>query len=197
MDNTMNRPLSGKAPELVEVRITAERAVVLVNTPDGPVEIRRIQDPDHEIEGEWAKTSRPAPPAVIQPLVPVAGVVPLGELELIEMLEQPGAIIIDSRKSEQYPHGTISGAQNIPFTEAVERLDLLGCLRTADGWDCATAKPVALFCNGVWCGQSPTAIRRMVEAGYPPERIHYYRNGMQGWHLLGLTVHKPQKGAIV
>jgi rhodanese-related sulfurtransferase len=177
-----------------EVRITAERAAVLVDTADGAVEIRRIQDPNHRIEGEWARTSRPAPPAVIQPLVPVAGVVPLGELELIDMLERPDAIVIDSRKSEQYPHGTIPGAVNIPFTEMLDRLDELGCKRTTSGWDCSEAKPVALFCNGVWCGQSPTAIRRMVEAGYPPERIFYYRNGMQGWHLLGLTVQKPKGG---
>ena len=182
------------AYQSAEVRITAERAAVLVDTADGAVEIRRIQDPNHRIEGEWARTSRPAPPAVIQPLVPVAGVVPLGELELIDMLEQPDAIVIDSRKSEQYPHGTIPGAVNIPFTGMLDRLDELGCKRTTSGWDFSEAKPVALFCNGVWCGQSPTAIRRMVEAGYPPERIFYYRNGMQGWHLLGLTVHKPKSG---
>jgi len=102
----------GHAPE---VRITADRSAVRVNTADGPVEIRRIQDPDHKIQGEWAKTSRPAPPAAIQPLVPVAGIVPLGKLELIEMLDQPGAIVIVSRKSELYPHGTIPGAVNIPF----------------------------------------------------------------------------------
>jgi hypothetical protein len=47
---------------------------------------------------------------------------------------------------------------------------------------------VALFCNGIWCGQSPTAIRNMIEAGYPADRISYYRGGMQVWRVLGLTV---------
>ena len=47
---------------------------------------------------------------------------------------------------------------------------------------------MALFCNGIWCGQSPTAIRNMIEAGYPPERIAYYRGGMPTWRLLGVTV---------
>jgi hypothetical protein len=28
----------------------------------------------------------------------------------------------------------------------------------------------------------------MIEAGYPAEKIHYYRGGMQVWRSLGLTV---------
>ena len=28
----------------------------------------------------------------------------------------------------------------------------------------------------------------MIEAGYPAERICYYRGGMQSWRVLGLTV---------
>jgi rhodanese-related sulfurtransferase len=47
---------------------------------------------------------------------------------------------------------------------------------------------VVLFCNGPWCGQSPTAARRMIEAGFPAENISYYRGGMQSWNMLGLTV---------
>lgn len=66
---------------------------------------------------EWARTSRPAPPAELQPLVPVAGVVPLGELELIEALQSPDVVVVDSRKSEQYAKYTIPGAINLPFTE--------------------------------------------------------------------------------
>ncbi len=83
---------------------------------------------------------------------------PLGELELIGMLEQPDAIVMDSRESEQYPPGTIPGAVNIPFAETLDRLDEPGCKRTTSGWDCSEAKPVALFCNGVWCGRSPTRL---------------------------------------
>lgn len=28
----------------------------------------------------------------------------------------------------------------------------------------------------------------MIEAGYPAEKIHYYRGGMQVWRMLGLSV---------
>ena len=70
-----------------------------------------------------------------------------------------------------------------------ERLDELGCEADFDGWYCGAEVPrVALFCNGPWCGQSPTAIRRMIDAGYPADKIAYYRGGMQVWRLLGLTV---------
>jgi len=47
---------------------------------------------------------------------------------------------------------------------------------------------IALFCNGPWCGQSPTAIRRIIEAGFPAEKISYYRGGMQVWRMMGFTV---------
>jgi hypothetical protein len=39
----------------------------------------------------------------------------------------------------------------------------------------------------MWCGQSPSGIRAMLREGYPPEKILYYRDGMQGWSTLGLT----------
>ncbi|NHX27732.1 rhodanese-like domain-containing protein, partial [Escherichia coli] len=87
--------------------------------------------------------------------------------------------------------GTIPGAVHMPYTEVVDRLGELDCEPDFDGWDCEAARKVALFCNGLWCGQSPTAIRAMIAAGYPSEKIYYYRGGMQSWRLLGLTVITP------
>ena len=76
----------------------------------------------------------------------------------------------------------------MPYTEAADRLGELGCEVDFDGWICEEVPRVVLFCNGPWCGQSPTAARRMIEAGYPAEQIYYYRGGMQNWNMLGLTV---------
>jgi rhodanese-related sulfurtransferase len=162
-----------------------------VDTPPGPVEIRRIADTEHRLSGEWAHTSRPAPPAVLQPLVPVEGVIPLGELELIEALRDADIVVADGRKPAQFTKYSIPGAINLPFTEVEHALEYLGCCRNAEGWDCGRARRVALFCNGVWCGQSPAAIPKMTAAGFPAERILYYRNGMQGWLLQGLSVWTP------
>jgi len=170
------------------VGIAKDMPSVTVQTEDGPVEINRIQDTKNEISGEWALTSRPCPDFCIQPHSPADGVSTIGELELIALLKNPEAVVVDSRTRDWFEGGTIPGAINIPYTYVVDELVQLGCEPDFDGWDCKAAKPVALFCNGVWCGQSPTAIRNMIKAGYPADRIFYYRGGMQVWRLLGLTV---------
>ena len=172
----------------VEVGITGDMASVTVETANGPVEITRNQDTEHTLSGEWAKTSRPCPDFCIQPQTAAPGVTTIAELELLAMLQNPEAVVIDSRTSDWFQGGTIPGAINIPYTYIIDELGQLGCEPDFDGWDCSNARPVALFCNGIWCGQSPTAIRNMIEAGYPAEKISYYRGGMQTWRLLGLTV---------
>lgn len=178
------------APAMAQepVNIRPDLPSVTVETESGPVEIGRIQDNAHEITGEWARTSRPCPPFCIQPMSPAPGVTTIGELELLEMLADPEAIVIDSRTREWFAGGTILGAVNIPYLEAPDRLDELGCEIDFEGFVCDDARRVALFCNGLWCGQSPSAIRRMIAAGYPAERIFYYRGGMQTWRMLGLSV---------
>lgn len=180
--------IAGTAMAEVEVGITKAMPSVTVPTRKGPVEINRIQDTQHVITGEWARTSRPCPDFCIQPITPAEGVTPIGELELIEMLQDPDTVVVDSRTNDWFQGGTIPGAVNIPYTYVLDELGQLGCEPDFDGWDCTQAKRVALFCNGIWCGQSPTAIRNMISAGYPADRISYYRGGMQIWRSLGLTV---------
>ncbi len=179
------------AAEDKPVGIDRDRMSVTVPTRSGSAEISRIQDNANVVTGEWARTSRPCPDFCIQPMSPAPGVTTIGELELMDALVDPEVIVVDSRTPDWFAGGTIPGAVNIPYTEAVDRLGELGCEIDFDGWDCANAARVALFCNGLWCGQSPTAIRRMIEAGYPAERISYYRGGMQSWRVLGLTVTEP------
>lgn len=78
------------------------------------------------------------------------------------------------------------------FTRALEKMFAVfgwfGADQKNDHWDFTMAKDVVIWCNGPWCGQSPRAIRGMVQHGYPPEKIKYYRGGMQMWKILGLTV---------
>lgn len=178
----------GSAALADPVGITGDMHDITFDTPDGQVTIGRIQDNANTVSGEWAQTSRACPPFCIQPMIPAEGVNTIGELELIDMLADPDAIVVDSRIASNFDGGTIPGAINIPYTEAKDRLDELGCEVDFDGFECTNAKPVALFCNGPWCGQSPTAAKRMIEAGYPAELIHYYRGGMQVWRMLGLSV---------
>lgn len=170
------------------VNIGKDVASVTVPVPGGEAVIRRIPDADNHLTGDWARTSRPCPPFCIQPMSPAPGVTTIGELELIELLQDPEVVVMDSRLPDWFAGGSIPGAINVPYTEVIDRLGDLGCEPDFDGWACETPKRVALFCNGNWCGQSPTAIRNMIEAGFPADHIHYYRGGMQAWRLLGLSV---------
>lgn len=188
--------LIAAAPVLAEgVNITPEIASVTVETAAGPVEISRIQDQAHELSGEWARTSRGCPNFCIQPMVPAPGVTPVGEIEMLQFLQDPEVVVIDGRVRPDFQGGAIPGAINVPYTEAADRLGELGCEPDFEGFDCTVpgVKSAALYCNGAWCGQSPTAARRMIEAGFPAEKIYYYRGGMQAWRMLGLTVVEPPK----
>jgi rhodanese-related sulfurtransferase len=171
------------------VGITPDMMSVSVPTATGMVEISRNQDSAHRLEGDWTLTSRPCPNFCIQPMVPAPGVTPVGELEVIAALQDPDTVVIDGRIRPEFEAGTIPGAVSVPYNEAADRLGELGCEVDFDGFICEGDIPqVVLFCNGPWCGQSPTAARNMIEAGFPAENISYYRGGMQNWMGLGLTV---------
>lgn len=172
-----------------EVGLTKDIMRVTVQTDRGPVEIMRNQDTDARLAEPWVQTSRPCPNFCIQPMIPAAGVTPVGELEVLEFLSSGDGVLVDGRIRSQFEEGTIPGAISVPYTEAADRLGEFGCEVDFDGWICEAEVPnVVLFCNGPWCGQSPTAARRMIEAGYPAEKIYYFRGGMQSWNMLGLTV---------
>ncbi|MCV6596794.1 MAG: rhodanese-like domain-containing protein [Mangrovicoccus sp.] len=178
-------PLWAEAPK---VGITRDLPSASVMHNGAEFEIARNQDTEATISGEFAKTSRACPPFCVQPFEVAEGVSTIGELELIALLQDPEAVVIDSRVEEWFRKGTIPGAVHMPYTQIVDHLGELGCALDFEGWDCSNAKTVALFCNGNWCGQSPSAIRNMIEAGYPPEQISYYRGGMHAWQMLSLPV---------
>ena len=68
----------------------------------------------------------------------------------------------------------------------------VGCERSSAGLRCEQALNVVLYCNGPNCGQSPTAMAAMVEAGFPASKIFYYRGGMLAWTSLGLTTRENE-----
>lgn len=189
--------------EAQDVRLTEDMAEARLLLGGETVVIARNQDQGATISGDFAKTSRPCPPFCIHPMQAAPGVETLGELELISFLDRyaaPGrGVVMDSRLPEWYAKGTIPGAVNVPFATLApsnpyrdQILLALGARSLAGGgFDFSEALDLALFCNGPWCDQSPRAIRYLIDAGYPAEKLRYYRGGMQNWLLLGLTVVKP------
>ncbi len=125
-----------------------------------------------------------------------------GELEVLafikEMQENDSMILVDGRKEDWYTYRTIPGAVNIPFYHLKEResyefefehdIQRLGVKINEDhSFDFTNAKTVAVFCNGPWCSQSVAMIIGLLEIGYPPEKIKWYRGGMQTWLAAGMT----------
>ena len=141
-------------------------------------EIRRVMTPCAKNKG-W-----------LQPLVPVPGVNPVTEIEMLNAMNDRDAMLVDMREPEDRANGTIPGSHHIVYTEVASRMDELGCKKTAKGWDCAGAKKVFAFCNGPVCPQSPSAIQAMTRDGFPASKIYYYRGGMLDWSALGFPVLK-------
>jgi rhodanese-related sulfurtransferase len=219
----------------LDVKISANRETATVQHQGKPFVIQREQDPAHVVDEMWAKTSRKCPPFCLQPNVPLPGIHAVGELELLDFMEQKvnsgQGVLIDARLPSWYLAGTIPGSVNIPFTvfgeiptaaDVEKAFKLLGAVRRpnvggfrrslernfADWgwfgaenktayWDFTDAKEIMLWCNGPWCGQSPRAIQNLVHLGYPKERIHYYRGGMQMWKVLGFPTVVPDAKSVL
>ena len=191
------------------VKIDSNLPSVMVMHKGKPLVIQRNQNTDNTIADDFALTSRACPPFCVQPMTVLPGVNTIGELELLDFLKRKSdgdksLLIIDSRTPDWVAKGTIPGSVNIPWTElfrnastyepfAVEGILTLRFGATVDQgiWDFTNAKELVMFCNGPWCGQSPTNIKTLVSMGYPAHKIHWYRGGMQAWHGLGLTTVTP------
>jgi rhodanese-related sulfurtransferase len=157
------------------LQINKDQRQVTVQTENGPVEITRVMTPCALNKG-W-----------LQPLIPVKGIKPVAEIEVLEALSSSKTMVIDMRTVEWRTKATIPGSIHIPYTEVADRLDELGCKKADGKWDCTNAKPFIGFCNGPVCPQSPMAMKAAVREGFPPEKIGYYRGGMLDWQALGFT----------
>ena len=178
------------------VKIAPDTPYIMVEHNGVKVKIARIQDVDNRLSDDYTKTSRECPPFCIHPTSAEDGVETIAELEFINYMKQKDTLIIDSRLKSWYELETIPSAINIPYTilessdkkSALKLFTALGAKMKKGGKvDFKNAKTLVLFCNGVWCDQSPKLIKAMVKFGYPKEKLKYYRSGFQGWKLLGLT----------
>jgi rhodanese-related sulfurtransferase len=200
---------TGGTAKPLEVGITADIPSVDVMHGGQNVTIQRNQNTDNNINPAFGKTSRKCPPFCIQPGELAPGVKTIGELEMLQYLQKVSAgdksvLVIDSRTPDWVEKGTIPGAVSIPWDklnigksdpitvqEILEKQ--LGAKQSEGFWDFSNAKTLVMFCNGHWCGQSPTNIKGLLKIGYPAHKLVWYRGGMQEWETLGLTTVKPAK----
>lgn len=198
----------GIAQEAKPVGITPEIMSVPFNIDGSQVDLMRNQDNNNTVNPAFAKTSRPCPPFCIQPSNLAIGVETIGEVELIDFAKQmnDGAeeiIVIDSRTPDWVERGTVPTAMNVPWTnlnpakgatplEIAEILETVFNVTESEGlFDFSNCRTAVMFCNGMWCGQSPNNIKNLLRLGYPAHKIKWYRGGMQDWEILGLTTVKP------
>jgi rhodanese-related sulfurtransferase len=144
--------------------------------------LARRSDPERvpgAVEGEPGIFAVDATWGVIQPISLAPGVRTVGELEVIEHL-RAGRPILDCRLPVYVERGTIPGAVNIPHGEIAERIAELD-----------PVEPTVVFCNGPQCTATAQAIGALLAAGWPPERLLYYRGGIHDWVTLGLPLATP------
>jgi len=128
-------------------------------------------------------------------------------------------LVVDSRTPDWVAKGTIPSAVNVSWVELTPKkgattegimnvmtkqfgvklkagkddVDVDEAIAAGDTksvFDFSGAKTLVMFCNGMWCGQSPASIAALKKFGYPTDKIKYYRGGMQDWAILGLTTVK-------
>ncbi len=200
-------PVHADSHNKMKVKITPELGSVTVTHNGQKTVIQRNQDTKNTIIQAFAKTSRPCPPFCIQPMKLAPGVETIGEVELLDYLQRKekgdkSILVIDSRTPDWVKKGTIPGAVNLPWTKlnpakgadplsiAEIMEDEFGAVQLEGLWDYSNAKTLVMFCNGMWCGQSPNNIKNLLKFGYPAHKIKWYRGGMQAWEILGFNTVK-------
>jgi rhodanese-related sulfurtransferase len=199
-------PISAQAGK--PVGITGDTMAVSVSHNGTATDITRNQDNANTVNPAFAKTSRPCPPFCIQPAVLAPGVETIAEREVIHYAKMmsdgdSSIIVIDSRTPDWVAKGTIPSAINVPWTKlnpakgatpidiAEIMQDVFNVTESEGLFNFSDAKTAVMFCNGMWCGQSPNNIKNLLKFGYPAHKIKWYRGGMQDWEILGLSTAKP------
>ena len=134
-----------EAPAAGEViGLTADKPYLHVMHEGRSVKIQRIQDPNYELTGYYARTARKCPPFCIQPEQVDPRVATIGELEVFNFMENElrdsQGVLIDARTPDWFKRGTIPGSVNIPFTtfngehsaESDQALESFGAIRRVD-----------------------------------------------------------------
>ncbi len=190
------------------VNITPDMESVTVKHNGVNTKIMRNQDQKNTVNPAFAKTSRKCPPFCIQPAILAPGVETIAEVEMIGYIKRmndgdSSILVVDSRTPDWVAKGTIPGAINLPWTSLnpAKGADPISIGEIMEGqfnaqnmeglWDYSNAKTLVMFCNGMWCGQSPNNIKNLLKFGYPAHKIKWYRGGMQNWEILGLSTAKP------
>lgn len=145
------------------------------------------------------RSGPPCPPSCLQPMTAAPRVETLGEVEVIAFLQGPFSaglgLVVDVRAPALFSAGSVPGAVNVPAVtfhpDNPYRADLLSALGvTAAGTapDFTDALTLLVLGSGPDDALAGETLGHLIAAGYPPEKVKYYRGGVSTWQVLGLDV---------
>jgi rhodanese-related sulfurtransferase len=113
------RAQSGSDTTEYQVPLVAGKPYLHVLHEGRSVKVERVQDPEFELRGYYAKTSRKCPPFRLHPMAAALDVQTVGEVEIFDFMETKlrdgTGMLIDSRTEDWYRKGTIPGAVHVAF----------------------------------------------------------------------------------
>jgi len=146
----------------------------------------------------------------------------VGELEVLVHIKKAqdnpnDYVLVDARLDKWFEQMTIPTSVNLPFNaisyedniskddfdgdedeyeeyqeQYTKMFKILNIKKTERGLDFSKAKSVVLFCNGSWCSQSPRAIYKLLNMGYPKEKLLWYRGGLQDWLIYNFNIEQQK-----
>lgn len=134
----------------------------------------------------------------LSPMSAAENVPTLGELDVIQFMSSQVAsgdgLLIDARLPRDRATGFIPASVNIPAATVSsenpyrdEILMALGAEQFQGIFNFNDAISLVVFDGGPATQDAPKLIVDLLAAGYPTEKIAYYRGGMQVWTTLGLS----------
>jgi hypothetical protein len=139
----------------------------------------------------------------IAPMQVAQGVETLGEAEVLEFLVTQVAtgrgLMVDARAPADRAKGFIPGTVSLPHNTLLAqnsyRKDILlalGARSYEDVFNFTDARSLLVYDNGPSSDDAGQLVANLLDAGYPPEMIRYYRGGMQVWSVLGFSIEQGQ-----
>lgn len=95
--------------------------------------------------------------------------------ELMDLMKDDAAVVLDVRPEEEYRAGHIAGARSVPVEELEEYL--------CDLPEEAKEREVVAYCRGAYCVFSDEAVSLLKEKGYRASRL---AEGYPEWRAAGL-----------
>ena len=135
----------------------------------------------------------------IVPMEVAGGVPTFGETEVLSFLVNEVAnstgLLVDARMPNDRAKGFIPGSVNLPFatldagtTFTTDIFTALGARAQDGAFDFTNAQSLLVYDTGPSSDDAGRLVSNLLAAGYPAEKIKYYRGGMQVWAVLGFSI---------